>query len=660
MSKLVDLSVIVPCYNVEHYVQKTITSIQKNRRKNFNIEIIAINDGSKDKTLDVLTRVKQDTQDNDLIILNKENSGYGATVNLGIKKARGQYISICESDDSVPDDYYFPLFEQISYHDLDVIFHSYYFEERTGLPLCLKQCSSFGNFSILTKDQIAQRLSFGDVGIWLGMYRRSFLIDSSVFLNEANRSYEDLGFIAAILTKARKVAICRTGGHFYRRDVPTQSVSDPKRWPKILGAVSIVESYITPENDDNLNASLRGYCLIHLLHYYNLLKKTEVSNQIHKKVESILSNKVRLTQNTYDKLKKFGFQPSNYELVKLADRASFSNIHSLREVADTEPLSFVLQLAKLKMELFLLLNNNDLGEMMDDLAFILTIRTDLSESLINQMNKVIDHVGYSTLVKYPYVFVPWLLLLRKKNKINDLTSYISLPQYISIFSQYEDICLFQEFRDNDLYLKEIMMYDKIREDRLYFEKYCSEHSLSIVGNAPNELGKGRGGDVDNFDSVIRFNNYKITDEFAKDYGRKEGIWCISPAFSTIVPRNSIANYDFVVTCNNDNRYFDEKRAIIRTLQAANVKFVVIDVEELLPLIDIRTPTLGAVVLSYLQNVCGPLENNQIYGFSLLDNNVNNKHYFVGDPQDGQKLSFHQWNRESFSLRRILNFSENRE
>ena len=92
-----DVSIIVPCYNVEPYVKECIESIV-NQKTKYKYEVIIINDGSTDKTLDIINEYKNISN---LVIINKPNSGLGQSRNVGVERAKGKYIIFVDSDDLV-------------------------------------------------------------------------------------------------------------------------------------------------------------------------------------------------------------------------------------------------------------------------------------------------------------------------------------------------------------------------------------------------------------------------------------------------------------------------------------------------------------------------------------------------------------------------------
>lgn len=94
------VSVIVPMYNVEHYIESTIQSLMKQTLDH--LELILIDDGSSDRTVEIIKKLVQKNDNVTFII--KDNSGPGATRNLGMKYAQGEYIGFVDSDDLLPED----------------------------------------------------------------------------------------------------------------------------------------------------------------------------------------------------------------------------------------------------------------------------------------------------------------------------------------------------------------------------------------------------------------------------------------------------------------------------------------------------------------------------------------------------------------------------
>ncbi|KFC23227.1 glycosyltransferase family 2 protein [Epilithonimonas lactis] len=116
------VSIVIPCYNAEKYIEQCIESILVTKLEN--VEIIAINDGSKDNTLKKLYEIKEKFNLHNLHILNQENQGLSETRNVGINIASGKYIVFIDNDDWVEHYYLDTLFEKIE-TGYDAVYVSY-------------------------------------------------------------------------------------------------------------------------------------------------------------------------------------------------------------------------------------------------------------------------------------------------------------------------------------------------------------------------------------------------------------------------------------------------------------------------------------------------------------------------------------------------------
>ena len=96
-----NVSVLVPVYNGETYLEQCLDSIISQSLKS--IEIIIINDGSTDGSPEIIQRYR--SSDERVRVISKLNSGYGDSLNAGLDSAEGEYICIVESDDIIPSDF---------------------------------------------------------------------------------------------------------------------------------------------------------------------------------------------------------------------------------------------------------------------------------------------------------------------------------------------------------------------------------------------------------------------------------------------------------------------------------------------------------------------------------------------------------------------------
>lgn len=115
---MVDISVIVPVYNAEKYVSACLDSLINQTKKE--IEIIAVNDGSKDSSLDILKEYAEKYPD--LIkVISQENHGLSVTRNVGIKNALGKYVAFVDSDDEIYPELLERLWNKIEEFPFDVV-----------------------------------------------------------------------------------------------------------------------------------------------------------------------------------------------------------------------------------------------------------------------------------------------------------------------------------------------------------------------------------------------------------------------------------------------------------------------------------------------------------------------------------------------------------
>ncbi len=110
------ISVIIPVYNVEKFINSCLDSIINQTYKN--LEIILIDDGSTDNSGKICDEYKN--QDNRIIVIHKENAGVSVARNTGVEYSSGEYYCFIDSDDSVTDNYIELLYNAITEHDADI------------------------------------------------------------------------------------------------------------------------------------------------------------------------------------------------------------------------------------------------------------------------------------------------------------------------------------------------------------------------------------------------------------------------------------------------------------------------------------------------------------------------------------------------------------
>ena len=111
------VSIVVPIYNVDKYLEECIESLKNQTYKN--VEIILINDGSTDNSEQICR--KEERQDNRIVFINKNNGGSASAKNVGLEIAKGDYISFVDSDDFIELDMIEYMVNTIKKYNADIV-----------------------------------------------------------------------------------------------------------------------------------------------------------------------------------------------------------------------------------------------------------------------------------------------------------------------------------------------------------------------------------------------------------------------------------------------------------------------------------------------------------------------------------------------------------
>lgn len=217
------ISIIVPAYNVEKYIEQCIDSILCQTYQH--IEIILIDDGSKDSTGSICDLYAK--KDKRIRVIHKENTGLSSVRNLGIKLAKGDYIGFVDSDDVISTDMFEKLFTNLMATNSDIAICNYQIIDEKN------QKREKGFYSFEKKIEILQNKEIYDLiflearyGIvaWNKLYRRQ--VFAGINYPEGKR-HEDNYIIHKILGNAKRICCSGDIGYFYRirKDSITSNIS---------------------------------------------------------------------------------------------------------------------------------------------------------------------------------------------------------------------------------------------------------------------------------------------------------------------------------------------------------------------------------------------------------------------------------------------------
>lgn len=230
MSNTTDVSVLVPIYNVERYLCNCLDTIINQTLTSF--EVICVNDGSTDASLDILRNYSK--KDKRIKIIDKKNTGYGNSLNLAIEAAQGNYISIVESDDYIKDNMLEVLYSTAQKHELDIVKADY-----------SEVYNDLENAKQLTKIQERYNTLFRPLDTpWsfyipmmncTGIFRHDLIDKYHIRFNETpGASHQDMGFWFQTLMFAQSMMIVPYSFYMYRQDNVSSSINNRGTRPTVI------------------------------------------------------------------------------------------------------------------------------------------------------------------------------------------------------------------------------------------------------------------------------------------------------------------------------------------------------------------------------------------------------------------------------------------
>jgi len=201
---MIQLSVIVPVYNVEKYILKCIESIFCQGIDDNTFELIIVNDGTKDNSMELISDIIN--RHANVIVINQENKGLSEARNSGLAKASGKYILFVDSDDFLIDNTFKPLLDVAISSSVDMVMGNFIklSDDQIGcyIPDTIN-LSEINNTIMLGEEAFINYLNPRECYVWHTLYRRDFLLDNDIkFMSGIY--FEDIPFTVECFLKADK------------------------------------------------------------------------------------------------------------------------------------------------------------------------------------------------------------------------------------------------------------------------------------------------------------------------------------------------------------------------------------------------------------------------------------------------------------------------
>lgn len=207
-----DISVIVPVYNVEKYIERCLLSLI-NQDCTCNYEIITVNDGTKDNSMQIVRRLAASYDK--IRIVEKENGGLASARNAGLAQAHGEFVAFVDSDDFVSESYISRLYDTAVNTGADIVCCNYKNTDESGEhgfenPLS-HTCGVFSGRSALKG--ILADITIRSY-VWNKLYRRSLFTDNNIVF-PLGMTFEDFAIMPQLMYHSKKVAFIKDTLYFY-------------------------------------------------------------------------------------------------------------------------------------------------------------------------------------------------------------------------------------------------------------------------------------------------------------------------------------------------------------------------------------------------------------------------------------------------------------
>ncbi|MBR3249134.1 MAG: glycosyltransferase [Clostridia bacterium] len=261
MEKKIKVSIIVPVYKVEKYLNRSMDSLINQTLDG--VEIICINDGSPDNCLNILKEYKEKYPDKNIVIIDKQNEGVWKGRFDGIEKAKGEYIGFTDSDDYIALDYAEKLYKAAKDSDADISVCGFdRMDVDTGHVYSTEMTQFEGK--VIDMDKNPEDIISINTALWNKLYKAEVLKNMKNLENPP-RVFDDMMFLLLAYLNTKKISFIKDSLYYYmvRQDSIMATIKKEQIQATQNAMLKIKEIYENDENGKKLIPVIDSMAFLH-------------------------------------------------------------------------------------------------------------------------------------------------------------------------------------------------------------------------------------------------------------------------------------------------------------------------------------------------------------------------------------------------------------
>lgn len=268
------LSVVVPSYNSAAYIERCVSSFVHQDMNESELEVIVVNDGSTDNTVEILNRLCQTLPF--LRYVTTDNHGLSRARNRGLQEAEGEYVLFVDSDDTINPHVLVPICEEMNRERLDMMLTKCC-KMKDGWQVALLPIEAYGETAVMTGMEMLQSFPFTPM-VYCYAYRRAFLLENHLEMKPM--WHEDEEFTPRAIYMAKRIKYYPV--LFYNYCLNKGSFMENYRQENMLyliRAMASIKRFISIHGDKAGKAFFDDYIASHIIQYFKRSLKRGYTNQ---------------------------------------------------------------------------------------------------------------------------------------------------------------------------------------------------------------------------------------------------------------------------------------------------------------------------------------------------------------------------------------------